>query len=181
MRSPLFHALLFHVLPVALILTACASAATVTFATNGHSYEALDTRLSWADAQAEAVLRGGHLVTITSAAEQAFVVANFGGVRRFIGLNDISTEGTFEWVTGEAFSYSNWFGGEPNNSNNGGLSLGENVAELKVNGFWNDVPEVLDGQPFLLASVIEYSVPEPATYGMAAMALGVLALLRRHR
>ncbi len=176
MRSTMFHALL-----CAQMLSACGVAATVTFATNGHSYEALDTRLSWADAQAEAVLRGGHLVTITSAAEQAFVVANFGGVRRFIGLNDISTEGTFEWVTGETFSYSNWDIGEPNNSNNGGRSLGENVAELRVNGFWNDVPDALGGDPFLLASVIEYSVPEPATYGMAAMALGVLALLRRHR
>ena len=32
-----------------------------------------------------------------------------------IGLNDAASEGTWEWVTGEPFSYANWDGGEPNN------------------------------------------------------------------
>ncbi len=72
----------------------------------------------------------GHLVVITTAAENQFLTESFGahliGTRNtdgsfadrtfaWIGLSDGRVEGLFEWVTGESFTYSNWDGGEPNN------------------------------------------------------------------
>jgi len=115
---------------------------------NGHGYEGVDTVISWTDLSALADSKGGHVVTITSAAEQAFVFSNFGGMRRWIGATDAVTEGTFKWVTNEPFAFTNWELGEPNDDINGGTSNGEDLAELKVNGKWNDIPQILAGSPF---------------------------------
>ncbi|WP_422104219.1 HYR domain-containing protein [Winogradskyella sp.] len=61
---------------------------------------------------------GYELVTINSQAEQDYLqgkLSTFGpGVRRaIIGINDISTEGTFVWQSGQPAAYTNWIGGIP--------------------------------------------------------------------
>ena len=71
---------------------------------NGHLYILLD-QSNWTDAEAEAVLLGGHLATIDNAAENGFVFdtfSTFGGPSRslWIGLNDRASEGVFEWSSG---------------------------------------------------------------------------------
>jgi hypothetical protein len=104
---------------------------------NGHEYFLLGPG-TWTAARAAAVSMGGHLVTINDAAENEWVRANvlrFDGAdrRAWIGLNDIKTEGTFVWTSGEPVTYTNWSGGEPNNS--GGI---EHYVEMFGNGFWND-------------------------------------------
>src|SRR4051812_34903349 len=91
---------------------------------NGHfyefiSYEAITSWTSARDDAASMFFNGtaGHLVTITSAAEDAFLLTNFGsyigdpntgvpGNFAWIGLSDAASESTFQWVTGEAFSYT---------------------------------------------------------------------------
>ena len=78
---------------------------------------------------------GGYLVAINDAAEQAWLGANFGVGRFWIGLSDEITEGTFLWDSGEPFIYSNWCAGEPNNA--GGI---EDYAEILGGGCWNDQP-----------------------------------------
>lgn len=94
---------------------------------NGHHYEAVvsNQALEWADARAEAEARsfrgaGGHLVTITSTAEDRFVQQAFaaildrdpwlGGYQ--LAGNDEPAEG-WRWVTGEPFEYTNWGVGVP--------------------------------------------------------------------
>ncbi len=61
-----------------------------------------------------------HLATLTSAAENAFIVTNLSSALGtsntygyWFGLfgNDAST---YQWVTGEPFSFTNWNAGEPN-------------------------------------------------------------------
>jgi hypothetical protein len=158
---------------------------------NGHGYEGVDTLISWTDINALATSRGGHVVTITSAAEQAFVFSNFGGMRRWIGASDAVTEGTFKWITDEPFVYTNWDGGEPNDDINGGTSNGEDLAELRVNGKWNDIPQILSGAQFQINGLIEYEVsadptsvdnPEPASALLVASALfGAVAWRRSKR
>lgn len=76
---------------------------------------------NWFHAEAEAVLLGGHLVSINSAEEQAFLEATFlAGHSRsniyWIGLNDVVSEGTFIWSSGEAVTYTNWAPWEPNDN-----------------------------------------------------------------
>ena len=99
---------------------------------NGHTYILVDhgTSFAWADAEAYAVSLGGHLVTINNAQEQSFVYNTFADVGFslaqdsggratwfWLGLNDVTTEGVFEWSSGEASNFTNWFPGQPNANN----------------------------------------------------------------
>jgi hypothetical protein len=77
---------------------------------------------------------GGHLVTSTSLAENNFLFNLWPN--GWIGLTDEVVEGQWRWVTGESFSWANWNGGEPNNSNN------EDYIQFVGGGKWNDLPNV---------------------------------------
>ena len=86
----------------------------------GNQYLLTTGAKTWEEAQAEAESLGGNLVTINAPNEEAWLKDTFGTSEAFwIGLNDRATEGTFEWVSGEAVLYTNWAPGEPNNGNAG--------------------------------------------------------------
>ena len=122
---------------------------------------------SWTAAQAEAVSRGGNLVSITSAAEEATIRQQFGTLETFwIGLSDTKTEGTFQWVTGETLAYTNWSPGEPNNY--GG---DEDFVGMNFNGGtqWNDW-----GGAFQFRGIIELPITNAAgEIGLGASVLTV--------
>ncbi|MDP6401252.1 MAG: lectin-like protein, partial [Candidatus Marinimicrobia bacterium] len=83
---------------------------------NGHYYYRSNSTATWSDAKTACENAGGHLVVITSRAENDFIKTNLGLSNHvWIGLSDEATEGTHVWVTGETFSYSNWHSGQPNN------------------------------------------------------------------
>jgi len=74
---------------------------------------------NWFDAEAEGKSLDGHLASINSAGEQLFVEKAFlSGITRsnalWIGLNDLVSDGTFVWSSGEAATYLNWESGQPN-------------------------------------------------------------------
>ena len=89
---------------------------------NGHCYFVTAAppaaQLSWDDARLYCVSKGAHLVTISNAAEQTFVVSMMGGKDRWIGLkrptNSPKGSSSFAWVNGEARPYNNWGMMEPN-------------------------------------------------------------------
>lgn len=58
-----------------LMMTTAASAAPIQWSDNGHWYDVVwvDAGLSWEEARDHANLSGGHLVTLTSAAENNFI------------------------------------------------------------------------------------------------------------
>ncbi|MDP3010810.1 MAG: C-type lectin domain-containing protein [Methylococcales bacterium] len=114
-----------------------------TFTCNGHTY-LLSDALSWQEAQNQAVRLGGNLVTINDAAEQTWLAATFTDIV-WIGYTDQTTEGTFQWISGETATYTNWNQGEPNDFN--GI---EDYAQQYTNGFWNDISS--DSQ---IAGIIE--------------------------
>jgi len=94
--------------------------------------------LTGQQAQAAAQNFGANLVSVQSAAENACIanalVANgFGGVI-WIGFNDEAQEGNFVWYDQSPVVYTNWNGGEPNNSGN------EDCTQIFANGLWNDLP-----------------------------------------
>jgi hypothetical protein len=87
-----------------------------------HCYAEFTKPLSFKDAQAQCVATGGSLAVITSADEQEFlidqVMQSEGVTSYWIGLTDSTTEGVYEWLDGEPFTFSNWRSGEPNNAGN---------------------------------------------------------------
>ena len=106
---------------------------------NGHIYVLYDCEVSYSQATEVAKYIGGHLVTITSAEENAFV-ADLKASGKFnqywLGATDSVTEGTFKWCTGEEMSYTNWDTGQPDNCDNN-----ENCLLIWSNGKWNDAKD----------------------------------------
>ncbi|MFA8997910.1 immunoglobulin-like domain-containing protein [Clostridioides difficile] len=109
--------------------------------TNGNYYQFVAAkRISWKNAKLEAEkmeYRGlkGHLVTITSKNELD-IFNSLTTKTVWLGGTDEEKEGTWKWITGEPFEYTNWCSGEPNNFDAGG----ENylVSIKNSNGLWND-------------------------------------------
>jgi hypothetical protein len=123
---------------------------------NGNYYQAIaNPGITWAqaniDAQA-ATFNGvaGHLATLTDQAENDFVFTIgdvhwhfLGGFQNLSSPNYSEPAGGWEWVTGEAWSYTNWWPGEPNDT---GPTGPEHTLELLQGGqygeSWNDVADV---------------------------------------
>jgi hypothetical protein len=129
---------------------------------NGHLYAAVTGLVTWSQASnlARVVVGGvtGHLATITSSQEQAFVrgmlpISNLGGVvYARLGGFDQGSEGSWRWITGEPYTFGNWFNGEPN-----GATL-ENFLSMVVvgsgRGHWNDTADAAN--PACAMYVIEW-------------------------
>lgn len=86
---------------------------TRTAVRDGSRYTMVDDLATWADAEAFAVSQNGHLASIASEQEQAFIVDTFGTSWLWIGLNDAAQEGTFVWSDGTPLSYEHWHSSSP--------------------------------------------------------------------
>jgi hypothetical protein len=155
--------------PVTFTYTTKANDGTQAFAGNGHYYEFVSSPgITWTNARAAASARTfnglrGYLVTITSAAENAFMFNKVGNTA-WIGGSDMGQEGVWKWMdgpeAGQHFSnqnkltgsncsantppqlanrYHNWAPGEPNDCGGSGTGSGaENYAHFRNDALWND-------------------------------------------
>jgi hypothetical protein len=99
-----------------------------------HCYYGVTTYTIWEDARASCLAAGGYLATVTNSGENAVVEALNN--RPFLGACDYDSEGAWTWITGEAWSYTNWVSGAPNNSGD------EDCLEMyatTTGGPWNDI------------------------------------------
>jgi hypothetical protein len=117
-----------------------------------HCYWPRSTAQTWSQAQQSCMMQNGHLVTITSAEENAFVVsiAQFSSSFNdtWIGATDDKAgsdktgPGTYRWVTSEAWTYSNWEQGQPDGfcdpCSFGQTCTCDHRAVLASDGTWND-------------------------------------------
>ena len=161
---------------------------------NGHEYAVIPSDgISWDAAfGATSVLGAGwHLATITSAGEQEFVSSlPLSGVEFWLGgfqdpLSTLEADENWKWVTGEAFTYTNWNREtflEPNDYYGPGseqhLGISGSAGPLGRADLWNDEAR----NAHIAGYVIERAaapVPEPGTLFLAALGLAAMWVLRR--
>lgn len=152
---------------------------------NGHWYDVIFTNaaMTWSAAKSAASSSAhlnmtGHLATVTSQEEQTFLNdLNPSWDRAWLGGTDEASEGTWTWITGEAFEFSNWSPGEPNNSFNGPENY--MLGWWDYTSGWNDAA---DSEAFQTSAyAVEYSapapIPVPAAFPLLGTALAVLGSL----
>ncbi len=100
---------------------------------NGHNYYCSNSPLTWLNAQDACSDLGGYLAVINDAEENEFLANILTIQSAYIGLSDHVNEGQFQWVNGEAVTYTNWYTGQPNNYNND-----QDYCEMLNDGTWND-------------------------------------------
>ena len=186
--------MLLAVVPLA--VSGAVAAAPVYFAGTDNYYEAVVIRNSWTEASTAAeslsyLGRPGRLATITSEAENDFLVASVLPVTEmgfWLGARQVQPyqSGTWAWITGEPWAFANWDVGEPNNASAPEDCLqiysdwsGYPLPERRLPGKWNDVHETANGYKSG-GYVIEYAaVPEPASFTLAGLCAFVVAGRRR--
>lgn len=111
-----------------------------TTSLNGHQYVRYLSTYTWNEAKEYAEKIGGHLATITSAEENAAIYslvkkdnlygAWIGCYRTGSGKND------FSWITGEPFTFSNWYTNDSEPNQQWNL---ENYGAMRITeGQWRD-------------------------------------------
>lgn len=115
---------------------------------NGHYYQVYDNSMTWTEAKEYCEKLGGHLVTITTADEQSFVesiIKNGTKSCYWLGGTDEEAEGNWKWITGEAFSYTHWRKGQPDNYNTENyLMMYKDSNQFNAGnafGYWNDLKD----------------------------------------
>jgi len=110
----------------ALLVASPCSADPVMWGGNGHWYDLVAEELTWSAARDSAASMmwmsvSGYLASVTSEEEYNFLDAEFGaGNRAHIWLGGYQSPTSsppnenWHWVSGDAWDYTNWTSGEPN-------------------------------------------------------------------
>ena len=174
-----------------ILIAAQVSAQPVYNPGNGHNYELITTQMTWDGARMVAggsIFAGwqGHLATITSADENAFLAATFasGEAQYFawIGGYEPNDDGVWLWkgfgpenngqfsqggTATPPFNYVNWGGVEPNDFAPGedfaAINLGALFAGVAPGG-WIDSPNPNPSDP-IRAFIVEYDTTPTSVGG----------------
>ena len=113
----------------------CVSTGTGWKHYGGHCYKFFADKKSWGDARTACLGEGADLVSLSNNAENLFTITIVTETF-WAGLNDQASEGSWKWTDGTPYSYTNWGGGEPNNSGN------EDCVQIytSASAQWNDLP-----------------------------------------
>jgi len=98
----------------------------------GHSYKAYPApNVDYDTAIDRCTADGAHLAVVDSMEESEYL-RTLVNTDAWIGLDDLTIENTFRWVTGATSSYRRFNTSEPNNNN------GEDCVYVRSDGTWND-------------------------------------------
>ncbi len=109
----------------------------VTACLDGHMYWYYSVPATWYAARQYCRELGGHLATVNSPDEHVLLVSISDPNPCWLGGTDSSSEGTWTWVTGEPFTYSDWCDGQPDDYA-GAHEDGEDFMHLHTDGRFND-------------------------------------------
>jgi hypothetical protein len=115
---------------------------------------------TWTQCNTAAIAKGGQMVTIRSAAENAWLMSTFPTTNDYgywIGYK--RTGSTWAWSSGETSAYTNWQAGEPN----GGVGNLHDYAHMYGRSFstvtlgrWNDTTNASLTSPLTTQTIVEY-------------------------
>ncbi|KAM4622511.1 C-type mannose receptor 2 [Discoglossus pictus] len=92
--------------------------------------------LSWSEAWTSCRQQDAHLLSVTEIHEQTYINGLLTGYTStlWMGLNDLDTNGGWQWSDGSPLKYLNWENDQPNNSNE------ENCAVIRTesSGAWQN-------------------------------------------
>ncbi|MCR5781174.1 MAG: leucine-rich repeat protein [Clostridia bacterium] len=125
-----------------------------TFGTNIYYLFNTYSPCTWSDAQAYCESQGGHLATVTSQEEMDAIKPLITN-NTWLGATEEEQDGTWKWVTGEEFAYTDWNDGQPDNCDTGEDRL--MAYSTKANIKWNDVSATYTLSSFIM----ETSQPMP--------------------
>lgn len=151
---------------------------------NGHFYQLIPENITWEEARVAAAAMTfngftGHLATLTSAEENAFLNTTFnttGWIGLFQPDGSNEPDGGFQWVTAEALGFTNWNEEEPNNLGD------EKYVEALLGDQWNDATAQVTNFYFVEFGTSGFetsNAPEPTTLGL--LTLGGITILARRR
>lgn len=111
---------------------------------NGHWY-AKTANFTWTQAEAVAQSWGGHLASVESAQEDAWIYSTFGGSDNvWIGLHrEPSGSATWVWADGSSLApqgYTNWAPNQPDHTWEDFVEI--NCAPYQPGGHWNDLSDI---------------------------------------
>ncbi len=154
-------------------ILALSDGSPVINAANGHAYAAVPSvGITWDQARADAAamtFQGipGHLVSLTTQQENDFVYALgdvhyywVGGFQNTASPTFSEPGGGWEWITGEPFTYTNWYPGQPDNTSGSGP---ENYLELLQNAqfgqTWNDAAQMIHPRGYIVEFPTGTAIP----------------------
>jgi PEP-CTERM motif./Lectin C-type domain. len=189
--------ILFVCTTISLVTTVHSQGTFIFNSANGHYYEAVSGNISWPDARDAAVASTylgyqGHLVTISSSAENAFVYSLYASVfpeynnaaqSSWVWLggyqptNSVEPAGGWTWVTDEPFDFARWDSGQPSDSGGSPYVGSQDFLLMWYGGYWNDAAGPGYGGIAVAGYMVEFEpVPEPSTFALGSLAFGLMLL-----
>ena len=124
-------------------------------------YQVIEGSFTWQEAKGDAEARGGHMATVTTQDEQSVILQVTTSYSQptatfWAGGSDSAAEGQWNWVTGEAWSYTGPGWSPDNSGDEDYLSIAITPANQEPVG-WNDAGASFRNQKF--PYILEFGYP----------------------